>query len=153
MVEIFIEEAGEVLETINEYLPQWASDTENEDALKELRRAYHTLKGSGRMVGANVVGELAWSIENMLNRVLDHSIPASHAAISIVETVTGVVPSLVKSFETRTQHTINVEALAAVAADSIRSQLGRSDGSTAGSNAGSSGAGHDSDRRRSGCGT
>ena len=68
VIEIFIEEAGEVLETINEYLPQWAGDTENEDALKELRRAYHTLKGSGRMVGAKIIGELAWSIENMLNR-------------------------------------------------------------------------------------
>lgn len=115
VIEIFIEEAGEVLETINEYLPQWASDTENEDALKELRRAYHTLKGSGRMVGAKIVGELAWSIENMLNRVLDHTVPASPGVIRIVETVTGVVPSLVKSFETRTKHTINVDALAAVA--------------------------------------
>ena len=26
------------------------------------------------MVGANQLGELAWSIENMLNRVLDHTI-------------------------------------------------------------------------------
>ncbi len=115
VIEIFIEEAGEVLETINEYLPQWASDTENEDALKELRRAYHTLKGSGRMVGANIVGELAWSIENMLNRVLDHTVVPSKAVIGIVEVVTGVVPSLVKSFETRTRHTVNVDALAAVA--------------------------------------
>ncbi|MFZ5602253.1 MAG: Hpt domain-containing protein, partial [Pseudomonadota bacterium] len=115
VIEIFIEEAGEVLETINENLPQWAADTENEGALKELRRAYHTLKGSGRMVGAKIIGELAWSVENMLNRVLDHSVPASGAVIRIVETVTGVVPSLVKSFENRTRHTINVDALAAVA--------------------------------------
>ena len=115
VIEIFIEEAGEVLETINENLPHWAADTENEAALKELRRAYHTLKGSGRMVGAKVIGELAWSVENMLNRVLDRSVPASGAVIRIVETVTGVVPSLVKSFEARTKHTINVDALAAVA--------------------------------------
>ncbi len=115
VIEIFIEEAGEVLDTINEYLPQWASDTENEDALKELRRAYHTLKGSGRMVGAKIIGELAWSVENMLNRVLDHTVAPSGSVIRIVETVTGVVPSLVKSFETRTRHTINVDALAAVA--------------------------------------
>lgn len=115
LVEIFVEEAGEVLETINEYLPQWAADTEDEAALKEVRRAYHTLKGSGRMVGASVVGELAWSVENMLNRVLDHTVAPSAAVVGIVETVTGVMPALVNAFETRTRANINVEALAAVA--------------------------------------
>ena len=115
VIEIFIEEAGEVLETINEYLPQWKSDHDNEEALKELRRAYHTLKGSGRMVGALVVGELAWSVENMLNRVLDNSIPTTDKVTGIVDRVTEVVPVLVKAFEDRVKPTINVDALAAVA--------------------------------------
>ncbi|MDX1694120.1 MAG: Hpt domain-containing protein [Ketobacteraceae bacterium] len=115
LIEIFVEEAGEVLETINEYLPQWRANPDNEEALTEVRRAYHTLKGSGRMVGAMVVGELAWSIENMLNRLIDNTIPTNDAVFSIVETVTGVVPELVKNFEERTKPTLNVEALAAVA--------------------------------------
>lgn len=115
VIEIFIEEAGEVLETIQEYLPKWAADHDNEEALKELRRAYHTLKGSGRMVGATVVGELAWSVENMLNRVLDNSVPTTEAVIGIVDRVTGVVPDLVKAFEDRVKPAINVDPLAAVA--------------------------------------
>ncbi|MBA56650.1 MAG: hybrid sensor histidine kinase/response regulator [Pseudomonadales bacterium] len=115
VIEIFIEEAGEVLETINEYLPQWKNDYDNEEALKELRRAYHTLKGSGRMVGASVVGELAWSVENMLNRVLDNTIPTTDKVTAIVDRVTEVVPTLVKAFEDRVKPTINVDALAAVA--------------------------------------
>ena len=115
LVEIFVEEAGEVLETINEFLPQWRSNLDNEEARTEVRRAYHTLKGSGRMVGAMVVGELAWSVENMLNRVIDGAVPVSDAVFGIIETVTANVPELVKNFEERTQHTLNVEALAAVA--------------------------------------
>ncbi|MCG8668471.1 MAG: Hpt domain-containing protein, partial [Pseudomonadales bacterium] len=115
LIEIFVEEAAEVLETINEFMPQWRGNHENEDARTEVRRAYHTLKGSGRMVGALVVGELAWSVENMLNRVIDGTVPTNDAVFNIVETVTGVVPELVKNFEERTQHTLNVEALAAVA--------------------------------------
>ena len=115
LIEIFVEEATEVLETINEFLPQWRQNHDNEDALAEVRRAYHTLKGSGRMVGAMVVGELAWSVENMLNRVIDNTVPTTDAVFSIIETVTGVIPELVKNFEERTQHTVNVEALAAVA--------------------------------------
>ena len=115
VIEIFIEEAGEVLETIQEYLPRWTTDHDNEEALKELRRAYHTLKGSGRMVGATVVGELAWSVENMLNRVLDNSVPTTDAVTDIVARVTGVIPELVKAFEERVKPGINVAPLAAVA--------------------------------------
>mgnify|MGYP002660970959 CR=1 FL=1 len=33
-------EAGEVLETIAEYLPQWRADTANKEALSEVRRAF-----------------------------------------------------------------------------------------------------------------
>jgi chemotaxis protein histidine kinase CheA len=40
-----------------------------------VRRAFHTLKGSGRMVGATDISEFAWAIENLLNK--DHR---EHAA-------------------------------------------------------------------------
>ena len=115
VMEIFIEEAGEVLETINDNLPRWKSDYEDEESLKELRRAYHTLKGSGRMVGAGVVGELAWSVENMLNRVLDGSIDTTPEITGIVDKVTEVMPDLVTAFEKRVKPSIDVEPLAAVA--------------------------------------
>jgi len=58
IIEIFVEEAEEVLETIAEFTPKWKADRENEEARAEVRRAYHTLKGSGRMVGATTIGEL-----------------------------------------------------------------------------------------------
>ncbi len=32
-----------------------------------IRRHFHTLKGSGRMVGAKPAGELAWTVEDTLN--------------------------------------------------------------------------------------
>jgi len=74
LLEVFIEEAAEVLDAIGEYLPRWLDDTSDKHALGEVRRAFHTLKGSGRMVRALVIGEFAWSVENLLNRVLDRSI-------------------------------------------------------------------------------
>ncbi len=115
LLEIFVEEAGEVLETINEYLPRWRADHDDEEALKELRRAYHTLKGSGRMVSAMVIGELSWSIENMLNRVLDHSIATTEATTGIVTQVTNLMPQLVAAFENRVKPAIDVAPYAAVA--------------------------------------
>ena len=101
ILEIFIEEAGEVLETIREYLPMLLRQHEDRSALSEVRRAFHTLKGSGRMVGALAVGELAWSVENMLNRVIDGSIFMNDDVAGLLEEVTGALPQLVEDFEKR----------------------------------------------------
>jgi len=72
--EVFLEETDEVLEILREYLPRWTANPDDKPALSELRRAFHTLKGSGRMVRALVLGELAWAVENLLNRVLERSV-------------------------------------------------------------------------------
>lgn len=98
IIEIFIEEATEVTETIGEYFPQWAQNFDDKEALTEFRRAFHTLKGSGRMVGANEIGELAWSIENMLNRVIDRTIVASAVHVHIIEKVRQLLPDMIAAF-------------------------------------------------------
>ncbi|MCW2294763.1 chemosensory pili system protein ChpA (sensor histidine kinase/response regulator) [Pseudomonas sp. BIGb0408] len=101
--EVFIEEAGEVLETIAEFLPRWCADTEDREALIEVRRAFHTLKGSGRMVRALVIGELGWSIENLLNRVLDRSIQPGAEVQQVIGQVVALMPELVDEFAAQAQ--------------------------------------------------
>ena len=101
--EVFIEEAGEVLETIAEFLPRWCADTDDKDALIEVRRAFHTLKGSGRMVRALVIGELGWSIENLLNRVLDRSIQPGAEVQQVIGQVVALMPELVDEFANQAQ--------------------------------------------------
>ncbi|MDG1579731.1 Hpt domain-containing protein [Pseudomonas sp. GOM6] len=124
LLEVFIEEAGEVLETINEYLPQWRADTDNKDALTEVRRAFHTLKGSGRMVRALIIGELAWSIENMLNRVLDRSIQPNEPVQQVIADVLELMPALVDEFAAKAQRQRNdVDYLAATAHALARGQV------------------------------
>jgi chemosensory pili system protein ChpA (sensor histidine kinase/response regulator) len=73
---IFLEEATEELLRIRSETARWRAEPANGAALAEVRRAFHTLKGSGRMVGAVRIGELAWQLENLLNHVLDGRIPA-----------------------------------------------------------------------------
>ena len=101
ILEIFVEEVGEVLQSINQWLPQWVTDFANEEALAEIRRAFHTLKGSGRIVGANVIGELAWSIENMLNRVMDGTVEPNPQIAAVAREGCGAVPALCSAFESR----------------------------------------------------
>ncbi|WP_339066947.1 Hpt domain-containing protein [Teredinibacter turnerae] len=101
IIEIFIEEAGEVRETLDEYFPKWRANFQDQDSLVVVRRAFHTLKGSGRMVEAYDIGELAWSIENMLNRVIDNTVNVGPAHGHMIELVLHVLPVLVTAFERR----------------------------------------------------
>ncbi|WP_137819326.1 Hpt domain-containing protein [Pseudomonas sp. 2FG] len=116
LLEVFIEEVGEVLESIAESLPQWRADTDNKAALSEVRRAFHTLKGSGRMVRALIIGELGWSIENLLNRVLERSIQPGDEVQQVIVEVVELMPALVAEFAAKAQRQRDdVDRLAATA--------------------------------------
>ncbi|WP_338522284.1 Hpt domain-containing protein [Pseudomonas batumici] len=101
--EVFLEECAEVLDVLGEYLPRWVADAGSKSALTELRRAFHTLKGSGRMVRALVLGELAWAVENLLNRVLEHSVEAGEPVQRLLDDVLQVLPELVSEFAEHAQ--------------------------------------------------
>ncbi|TDV60531.1 Hpt domain-containing protein [Pseudomonas sp. LP_7_YM] len=96
--DVFLEETDEVLGALLEYLPRWVADTANLSALGEIRRAFHTLKGSGRMVRALVLGELAWSVENLLNRVLEGSVEPNAQVHQLLEDVLALLPEVVRDF-------------------------------------------------------
>jgi chemosensory pili system protein ChpA (sensor histidine kinase/response regulator) len=70
IAEIFIEEANEVLAELRHLIPNW-HDQGNIEVLAMIRRHFHTLKGSGYMAGANVIADLAKSVEHLLNRVTE----------------------------------------------------------------------------------
>ena len=85
LLEIYLDEAGEVLATINSSLPECRSQPQNRDALTTIRRAFHTLKGSGRMVGLMDLGEVAWEIEQVMNRWLEQQRAATPTLLALVE--------------------------------------------------------------------
>lgn len=65
--DIFLEEAAEVLGNGREALGALRLSPGDAEALTVVRRAFHTLKGSSRMVGLNEFGEAAWSMEQVFN--------------------------------------------------------------------------------------
>jgi chemosensory pili system protein ChpA (sensor histidine kinase/response regulator) len=67
LLEIFMSEADEVLAFVQKTVPESRQSPHNQDALTTVRRSFHTLKGSGRMVGLNVFAEAASSIEQVMN--------------------------------------------------------------------------------------
>lgn len=96
---IFIEEAGEELLAIEEHYPAWRGNPAQESSLARIRRSFHTLKGSGRLVGASEIGELAWSVENLLNRVIDGAVGVSDSLFDLLDRVIDTLPSLIRARE------------------------------------------------------
>ncbi len=81
--EIFLEEATEVVQTGQSALLALAGDPSNLADQTTLRRAFHTLKGSSRMVGLDEFGEAAWSMEQLLNAWLAEQKPVSASLIAL----------------------------------------------------------------------
>ena len=98
-MKLFIEEAHEELAKIQHGFPVWDENPLERDALITVRRSFHTLKGSGRMVGARDLGEFAWSIENLLNRVLDNTLTRSPAILETLRAAVAALPELVEQLE------------------------------------------------------
>lgn len=75
--DIFLEEAREVVQNGLAAIDALAANPADVGELTTLRRAFHTLKGSSRMVGLMEFGEAAWSMEQVLNTWLADQKPAS----------------------------------------------------------------------------
>jgi len=118
IVEIFIEEAVEVLGELHTYLPQWKANNDDEEALAVVRRSFHTLKGSGRLLGANLIGEFAWKFENMLNRVIDNKINVSQPLLHALDESLAVLPQLIEQLKGNREPIDNIAQLMA-SADAI----------------------------------
>ena len=102
ILEIFVEEADEVLVTMTDCLHAWRANNDDQKPLETLRRSYHTIKGSGRLAGAMVMGDFAWAIENLLNRVLDNKISPNPAMFALLDNAETVVRGLLAHLKNET---------------------------------------------------
>jgi chemosensory pili system protein ChpA (sensor histidine kinase/response regulator) len=110
-VELFIEEAKEEIASVQKTFPLWDQNPMDFESLSSLRRSFHTLKGSGRMVGARSMAEFAWSIENLLNRIIDKTLSRTPGMMGLLRSAVAVLPQLVEQLETGRQSSAPIEAL------------------------------------------
>ena len=112
-VELFIEEAKEEIGSIQTVFPLWDQNPMDLESLGSLRRSFHTLKGSGRMVGARSIAEFGWSIENLLNRLIDKTLSRTPGMMNLLRASVAALPQLVEQLETGRQSSVPVEPLMA----------------------------------------
>jgi len=113
LLELFIEEAREEIVSIDRNLPQWLESPENMEALVTVRRSFHTLKGSGRMVGAERIGEYAWSIESLLNRLINKTLVHTPPMTDFILQASDALPELVEQLEVGTEPKSDINLLIA----------------------------------------
>ena len=112
-LELFIEEAKEEIASIQRSFPQWDQNPMDLESLALMRRSFHTLKGSGRMVGARSIAEFGWSIENLLNRIIDKTLSRTPGMMTLLRSAVAALPQLVEQLETGRHNPVPIEALMA----------------------------------------
>ena len=112
ILEIFIEELDEIFAELEPLLVKWMEQPHQQDVLTDVRRHFHTLKGSGRMVGAKSSGELAWTVEDTLNRVISGTVSLNTEIQRYVQTVFNIYRfKLVHDFKMVQKHLIDLKPL------------------------------------------
>ncbi len=112
-LELFIEEAREELLKLQLMLPRWDDNPQDVDALTQMRRSFHTLKGSGRLVGAQLIGEFSWSMENMMNRIISKTLDRTPEMVELLRQAVAALPQLIEQLESGRVPQANIGALVA----------------------------------------
>jgi len=125
LLEIFLEEANEVLATIGDQSAQLAVDPRNTEALTTLRRSAHTLKGSGRMVGLTDMGDAAWALEQTLNMWLRQDMVVTPELLALIAEAHNLFSRWVEALEQRAADIPDPSTMVALA-EALRGEEPRS---------------------------
>ncbi|RZL01822.1 MAG: hybrid sensor histidine kinase/response regulator [Rubrivivax sp.] len=116
---IFLEEANEVIVSAQEATAGLRSQPDDVTLLTSVRRGFHTLKGSSRMVGLNDYGEAGWACEQLFNTWMASQQPASQDLLDFTAEALGYMAGWTQAIEARSaQHWHSADLVRA--ADTLR---------------------------------
>ena len=107
LLEIFVEEAIEVIAAVRVQHAELSAHHDRRDLLVDTRRAFHTLKGSGRMVGQTSLAEVAWRVEGVLNAALETERPLSEPELNLIGAAAAQFEVWIEQL--RTQHYVELD--------------------------------------------
>jgi chemosensory pili system protein ChpA (sensor histidine kinase/response regulator) len=93
----FLLEAEEALAVVSSNLSAYAGNAHDQEALRSVRRAVHTIKGAGAMVGLEVLSSLAHRMEDLLDALADSEIECSGDLLKILFETADLLSDLVNA--------------------------------------------------------
>ena len=113
MLNVYIEEANDVLGSIVAQLARLHVNLFDADAFVAIRRGFHTLKGSGRMVGLTDLAEVAWQVEDTLNHWLRAERPPTPEVLDFLDKAADAFGAWVQVLESGGQPQVEAADLVA----------------------------------------
>lgn len=108
LLEIYLTEAEEVLADIAQHLQALRINPTDQQALAEVRRGFHTLKGSGRTVGLVDLGDVAAGVEMLLNQLLERKLVPEAGVIAFVEEASAGFADWVTKLQDKAEFNVDV---------------------------------------------
>ena len=110
LLDIYLTEAEEVLAHIAQNCQALRVNATDSEALVEVRRSFHTLKGSGRTVGLNTMGDIAGQVELFLNNIIDKKSALDSQQIAGIEQISAAFAGWAAELRANDQVEVNQTA-------------------------------------------
>jgi chemosensory pili system protein ChpA (sensor histidine kinase/response regulator) len=91
--DVFLGELDEVADSLVALLPAWRANPSDPETLQTIRRGFHTLKGSGLMVGASTLGVCCGHIEQLALCLIERRRKASPEMIAAIDEAIRLLPA------------------------------------------------------------
>lgn len=95
--EIFLEEADEQLQELNQNLLELERDPENLEIINNIFRAAHSLKSSAAFVGLNELSDLAHKMENLLQGIRDKTLSVTPDIVDVIFSCFDMINSVIET--------------------------------------------------------
>ena len=95
--DIFLEEADEQLQELNQNLLELEKNPDNIDIINNIFRAAHSLKSSAAFVGLNDLSDLAHKMENLLQGIRDRTMAVTPEIVDVIFKCFDEINSVIES--------------------------------------------------------
>jgi len=85
LVEVFLEEADDILASSETTLQQWVNAPDDAELMAAMQRELHTLKGGARMANFKAIGDLAHHLESLLIAAVDGQLEPGQALFDLLQ--------------------------------------------------------------------
>lgn len=109
--EVFFAELEDVQETLEAALAVWRVDGGDEAALKNLRRGFHTIKGSALLVGADALGDFCRHLEMLAIRLMEKQVKVTPALVGTIEQAIALLPTFARSVREGRQPPLQAQSI------------------------------------------